>query len=294
MTSAATSSASSKSALVAGALGFAAFRLRRRLLPTWTGSPARLVEIVTAVALLTWLTELLGTLTIFYGGTVVAASLVLAALSLLLTPRTPAKSSRAGDSPAGDPGGEAENGATPRPQASPPGSGPAGRTAMSLVAFAVVAAVVFSWAITTKHALDRGIFNFDSLWYHMPFSVDMVQSHSLTGMWHAETVFTNWFYPQNSELLHAVGIALTERDTLSLFLNFGWLGVAFLAAWCVGRPYGRGQLGVVAVAILLECHTLIVREPGAAKNDLMAAALLLAAVAILVEAWSRTRAPRPV
>ncbi|HEX3240700.1 MAG TPA: hypothetical protein VHR18_11280 [Solirubrobacterales bacterium] len=152
---------------------------------------------------------------------------------------------------------------------------------------AVVALVVFSWAITTKHALDRGIFNFDSLWYHQPFSADMVQSHSLTGMWHVETVFTNWFYPQNSELLHAVGIALTERDTLSLFLNFGWLGVAFLAAWCVGRPYGRGPLGVVAVAILLECHTLVVREPGAAKNDLMAAALLLAAIAILVELWNR-------
>ncbi len=276
-----------KVAVVAGSLGFAAYRARQRFMPSWTGSPARLVEIVIAIALLTWISELLGTLTIFYGGTVVATSLVLAALSLLLTNRTPAQSSGASAPPVGGPGGEAENGATPRPQASPPGSGPTGRSAMSLIALAVVALVVFHWAITTKHALDRGIFNFDSLWYHMPFSADMVQSHSLTGMWHLETVFTNWFYPQNSELLHAVGIALTERDTLTLFLNFGWLGVAFLAAWCVGRPYGRGQLGVVAVAILLECHTLVVREPGAAKNDLMAAALLLAAIAILVELWSR-------
>ena len=95
----------------------------------------------------------------------------------------------------------------------------------------------------------------------MPFSADMAQSHSVTGMHHVETVFTNWFYPQNSELLHGVGILLTERDTLSLFLNFGWLAVAFLAAWCIGRPYGRGQLTVVAAAILLECHTLVVREP---------------------------------
>ncbi|MGE0067461.1 MAG: hypothetical protein AB7T48_08915, partial [Solirubrobacterales bacterium] len=283
-----------KVAIVAGSLGFAAYRIRQRLLPSWAGSPARLVEIVLAVALLTWISQLLGTLTIFYGWTLIAVSIALAALSLLLTTRTPAKSSRASVPPAGDPGGEAENGATPRPQASPPGAGPAGRNAMSLAALAVAALVVFSWAITTKHALDRGIFNFDSLWYHMPFSVDMVQSHSLTGMWHVETVFTNWFYPQNSELLHAVGIALTERDTLSLFLNFGWLGVAFLAAWCIGRPYGRGALGVVAVAILLECHTLVVREPGAAKNDLMAAALLLAAIAILVEAWNhrhRDRSP---
>jgi len=114
--------------------------------------------------------------------------------------------------------------------------------------------------------------------------VEMAHSHSVTGIHYTETVFTNWFYPQNSELLHGVGILLTGRDTLGLFLNFGWLGLAFLAAWCIGRPYGRAPLAVVAAAVILECHTLVVREPGAAKNDLMAAALLLAAIAILVNA----------
>jgi len=153
--------------------------------------------------------------------------------------------------------------------------------------WAVIGITAFTWAVTTKHALDRGIFNFDSLWYHMPFAVDMVQTHSVVGMHHVETVFTNWFYPQNSELLHGVGILLTGRDTLSLFLNFGWLAMAFLAAYCVGRPYGRGPTTTVAAAILLACHTLVVRDPGAAKNDLAAAALLLASIAILVEAWAQ-------
>ena len=60
----------------------------------------------------------------------------------------------------------------------------------------------------------------------MPFAADMVQSHSVTGLHYTETVFTNWFYPQNSELLHATGILLTHRDTLSLFLNFGFLALA--------------------------------------------------------------------
>jgi hypothetical protein len=156
----------------------------------------------------------------------------------------------------------------------------------------VIAGTVFSYAVTTKHALDRGVFNFDSLWYHLPFAVDMVQTHSTVGMHHTDTVFTNWFYPQNSELLHAVGILLTGRDTLSLFLNLGWLAVAFLAAYCVGRPYGRGAVTVIAAAILLECHTLVVRDPGAAKNDLAAAALLLASIAILIEAW-RSSVPLP-
>ncbi|HET9593235.1 MAG TPA: hypothetical protein VFP17_09995 [Solirubrobacterales bacterium] len=153
----------------------------------------------------------------------------------------------------------------------------------------VIAITVFTWAVTTKHALDRGVFNFDSLWYHLPFAVDMVQTHSVVGMHHVETVFTNWFYPQNSELLHAVGILLIGRDTLSLFMNFGWLAMAFLAAYCVGRPYGRGAVTTVAAAILLACHTLVVRDPGSAKNDLAAAALLLASIAILVEAWNVNR-----
>ena len=158
----------------------------------------------------------------------------------------------------------------------------------------VIALVVAHWGLTTDSALGRGMFNFDSLWYHMPFAADIAQSHSVTGFHHPETVFANWFYPQNSELLHADGILLAHRDTLSLFLNYGWLAIAFLAAWCIGRPYGRGHLSVVAVAILLECHILIVREPGAAKNDLAVAALLLAAIAILITAWAaRSREGEP-
>jgi hypothetical protein len=256
-------------ALVSLSLGFSAFRLRRRLLPAWEGAPARLVEVIVAVALLTWISEILGTFTLFYAGAVVAAS-VLVAVLIALSP--------GGGGGAGD--------------AAP--TGPAGQSGWQLlIMLGVIAVVVGHWAITTKHAVDRGIFNFDSLWYHLPFSADMVQSHSVTGMHHIETVFTNWFYPQNSELLHAVGILLTGRDTLSLFINFGWLAVAFLAAWCIGRPYGRGHLTVIAVAVLLECHTLVVREPGAAKNDLAAAVPVLAAIAILVNAWAAQRAAGP-
>jgi hypothetical protein len=153
--------------------------------------------------------------------------------------------------------------------------------------------VVFAhWGLTAKDALGRGIFNFDSLWYHMPFATDIAQTHSVTAFHHTETVFVNWFYPQNSELLHSVGILLTGRDTLSLFVNFGWLGIAFLAAWCIGRPFGLAPLSTVAAAIVLESNTLVVREPGAAKNDLMAAALLLAAIAILVSAWAKQKRER--
>jgi len=276
------------SLLVVGAsIGFTAYRLRRRLLPAWTGAPARLVESVTALALLIWLGELLGTFGLFYAWVLVLASVLLAILSWALLPAGPVA---AGSAPlprvlSREEGGTAGG---PRSVLDPPPPAD-GAPWLGVITIAVVALVVAHWGLTTKEALDRGIFNFDSLWYHMPFAVDMAKSHSTTGLHYVETVFTNWFYPQNSELLHATGILLTQRDTLSLFVNFGFLGLAFLAAWCIGRPYGRGHLTVVAAAILLECHTLVVREPGAAKNDLVAAALLLAAVAILVNAMHVSR-----
>jgi hypothetical protein len=266
-------------ALVVVPVGFAAFRLRQRLLPGWEGAPARLVESIVGVAIVIWLSEILGTFGLFYAGALIGAALLVAG-TVAFWPAGPVA---AGDPPP-PPVAKASSGAVP------PTAPPAGESGLALLVMAaVIAATVFSYGVTTKHALDRGIFNFDSLWYHMPFAVEMVQSHSVTGMHHTETIFTNWFYPQNSELLHAVGILLTGRDLLSLFLNFGWLTVTFLAAYCIGRPYGRGASTTVAAGILLACHTLVVRDPGAAKNDLAAAALVLASIAILVEAWAHSR-----
>lgn len=273
-------------------LGFSAVRIRQRLMPDWEGAPAHLVEGIVGVALLIWLSELLGVVNLLYAGTLVAAALLLAA-AVAFGPRVLSRGGGVGQ-PLGfsprriaavrDRGwGEKEDAAPARHPLPVP---PAGGT-LTAVAVGVVALVFAHWGLTAKDALGRGVFNFDSLWYHLPFAVEMAHSHSVTGLHYTETVFTNWFYPQNGELLHADGILLTGRDTLSLFLNFGWLALAFLAAWCIGRPYGRAPLTVVAAGILLECHTLVVREPGAAKNDLMAAALLLAAIAILVNAWIR-------
>lgn len=243
-------------------VGFVAFRLRRQLLPEWGGAPARLVESVLAVALLIWLCEMLGLLGILYASTLVIEA-------VLLVAGIAAWSVGAGRS---------EGDVAPSP---PPAS-----RGMSFVAIAAVAVVFAHWGLFLKPALDHGISNFDSLWSYMPFAARMAQSHSVIDLHFTNTAFTNldWFYPQNSELLHAVGILFTHRDTLSLFINFGWLAFAFLAAWCIGRPFGRAPLCVIAAAIVLECDTLIVRAPGAAKDDVMAAALLLAAIAIVLNA----------
>ena len=248
---------------VLAAVAFFAFRLRGRVLPAWHGAPARLAEAIFGIAFAVLLGQLLGTANLLREGAYLTGCAV-AALGAFLWLK-----------PA--PGEDRE----PDPPAVP---------ALGLwVTLGVVGLLFTHWGVETKQSLDAGIGNFDSLWYHMPFSVEMAQSGSTTGLIQTETVFLNWFYPQNSELLHSVGILLTERDFLSLFINFGWLAIALLSAWVIGRPFGRGHLTVALAAVVLECHTLVVREPGAAKNDIVAAALVLAAAALLLTWWESGR-----
>ena len=83
---------------------------------------------------------------------------------------------------------------------------------------------------------------FDTLWYHGPFAARIAEEGSVWGMHFTDPLYLNWFYPENSELHHGAGIALFGRDLFSPLVNFGWLGVALLAAWCIGRPYGVAPL----------------------------------------------------
>ena len=174
------------------------------------------------IALLIWLSEILGTFNLFYAWSLVGAAVALAvgiALASVRGGRPGGPDRVLGFSPGGSslsPSGPGE-----KQDAAPDQAPPASFSGPTIFAIAVVALVFAHWGLTTKDALDRGIFNFDSLWYHMPFAVDMVQSHSVTGLHYTDTVFTNWFYPQNSELLHAAGILLTAARHAVAVLELG-------------------------------------------------------------------------
>ncbi|MGK2932663.1 MAG: hypothetical protein ACSLFD_07830 [Solirubrobacterales bacterium] len=244
-------------AVVVLGFGFAAYRIRARIMPGYDGAPARLAEVVTGLALLVVSSELLGLVSLIQEWALVTVSALLALVAWFRI--HPAEAN---------------------PETRPPV--PPVSTAAVVLAVVVAGVVVAQWAAFTSYSLDHGVTNFDSVWYHLPFSADIFQTGSVLNFHHTETVFLNWFYPQNSELVHAAGMALTGHDYLSIFINLGWLGVALLAGWCVGRPYGRPHLTMVAAAVLLATHTLVAREPGTGKNDIVAIALILAVVAIMM------------
>ena len=72
------------------------------------------------------------------------------------------------------------------------------------------------------------------------------------------------------------------NDVLSPLMNSGWLALALLAGWCVGRPFGAGVLTLSGAATLMAAPSLVATQPGGGYDDIVGLALLLASAAILV------------
>jgi hypothetical protein len=255
-------------ALVAVPMAMGGVRLRQRLLPAWEGAPARLAEAVLAVSLLTILLQLLGAFGILLAGVLIPAALVLGLAIWFCVEMGP----RGGHN-------STQNGADKPPAPAIP----LPQMVLALLAATFVAA---HWATGLQDVWARGMLTFDTLWYHGPFAARIADTGSVWGMHFTDPLYLNWFYPQNSELLHGAGIVLFDRDLLSPFVNFGWLGVALLAGWCIGRPYGVAPLSLTAVAIAMDTGPMVPREAGTPATDTVPVAMLLAAAAILITAWA--------
>ena len=255
-------------AVIAVSMAIAGRTVRRALLPGWTGAPALLATGLLALGTLVVISELLGLAGILDGVLLTAACLLAGAGALRLEPLV-IRDAREG-------GREHQREA------------PAVSEVEIWVAVAVAALVAAQWAGPTLLALDRGIYGGDSLWYHMPFAAHIAQTGSVTELLFTDPLYLNWFYPQNSELLHADALLLLGNDFLSPLLNLAWLGLALFAAWCCGRPYGAGAPAVAAMAALMSANLLFSRQPGNANNDVVAIALFVSSVAILLNARQAT------
>jgi hypothetical protein len=248
-------------AAIAISLGFAAYRLRGRLLPGWSGPRARLAEAVLTISALLLIAELLGLVGLLNGVVLVVAALLAGAASAGLTGAAPPSEA------------EPEEPARERPDA-----------AMTLIALALAALVGAHWAIAAQVTLEIGHLNGDDLINHMPFAARFAQEGSITALNFVSPSYLVWLYPANSELLHSVGMLLFDGDLASPLLNLLWLALAFLAAWCFGSRFGAAPQALAGAALLADMPVLVQSQAGTAKNDLFALALLLAAAALLVQA----------
>ena len=247
--------------VLVAAFAISAHFLRLGLLPGWRGAPATLGAIVLGLALAIVASELLGALGLLNAPALIGVS-VLTSLGLRFSRLSP-------------PPGRA----LPTPRVGRLGLGVAAGAALLTAAH---------WAGPVLHSLDVGIYRQDSTWYHLPFAAWFAQAGSVTGLLQTDPLkLAAWYYPLNSELLHAIGMVMLGNDLLSPLINFGWMGVALLAAWCIGRPLGLAAATLLGTVVVVNSDMMLV-QAGNAPSDIVALACLLATIAILVNGQSAT------
>ncbi|CAN5559354.1 hypothetical protein BH10ACT11_BH10ACT11_07900 [soil metagenome] len=250
-------------AVIVAALYFAASRLRRALLPGYTGTPALVGTSVIGIALAIVLAEIVGT----FGAFTDVGYLIAVAAAAALSPAAASRIARAT-------GADRE----PRPPAPE-------QTGFGVPLVAICCAAVFAaWAIPTLTSIAGGMGRADTLWYHMPFANRFVQTGSTGNLDFVDPIFFAHFYPANSELLHAIPILAYGRDSLSPLLNLAFLALGFTSAWAVGRPFGVGPQALLGASCALGAQMLSDFQPGEALNDIVGVSFMLAGVAILVNA----------
>ena len=258
-------------AAVVGALAFGAYRVRALLLPAWSGAPARLVEIVLGVAALVWLSEALGTFGGFEEYAVLGTMIAVGVAAGVIAGRLRASRATAGS-------------------VAPPS--PGSWNVAKVIAVVACAALAAGWMVPTLGTFAAGMDRADSLWYHMPLAAKFVQTGYLGHIYFFDPIFLASFYPANSEVVHAVPILFFARDIVSPVMSLGWLAMALLASYCIGRPYGLGPQALVGASIALGSQSLVEFQAGEALNDITGVTFVLAAVAILVNGYAAAWAGR--
>lgn len=267
--------------VVVAALAWGSWRVRAAVLPEWSGPPARLAEIVVGLTALFAVAQLLGSVGALSRGPMLVGCLATGAAMGVIGSRItapPTTTRWVEKSVQGR-----ENDPTPRGERGGGAAGPGRVRGEEVVVAAVATAVVTAqWVTHVAVAFSRGMTHADTLWYHGPYAARFVQEGRLTELTDRADVIQAYF-PLNSQLLHAVAILPFDRDVLSPLINLGWAGLALLAGWCVGRRRDLGALSVLGVVVVLSLPMLAGTHPGQASNDVACAALLLAAVALLLE-----------
>jgi hypothetical protein len=270
--------------LLVGFAWLGATAARRRLAPGLSGLAAQLATAVLAIAGLLWSAELLGTFGWFHAGAYLLLVVVVGGgLWARLGGRWGGPSVLLGFSPLSErhsPSGLCEK------QDAAASEGPPHRPSRAtLVALAIAAVAVVHFGFETKSQLSTGMTGFDSTWYHGPFAAGFFQSGDTWDLHFIAPQFLAWFYPANSEVLHAVGMQAFDRDILSPLLNLGWFVGCLVAGWCVGRAYKVAPLSLALTAVALSLPALS-DQAGEARNDIVGIFFLLAAVALALNAWS--------
>ena len=242
--------------VVLTALGWGALRVRRRVVPEWVGALARTAEVTIAVSAAIVTSQLLALGHLLRPLPTLAALLVAATAMAALGSARPAPTATA---------------AAPR----------SSRLTVGLT-IAAGAALVAQWAAHTAVALDAGMSQLDTLYYHGPYSARFLQEATIGDLAGLGTSGSR-LYPLDTELLHTLVAMPFGTDLLSPLVNLALLAVLGVAAWAIGQPRGLGAVSLLGALVVASFPAFVATQAGQASSDLAAAAFLLSSVAMLVD-----------
>jgi hypothetical protein len=263
-------------------VGLAAHTWRRRLLPGWSGPEALLAEIVMAGTVVLLAAEALGLVWLLRLWALVPVLAAVGTVGYYVGCRGPGTAKPDGRS------APAEGAVDVGEYRPPPVKLPAAMAAV--VAVGLLAA---DWSSRTVDSLHHGMTSTDTLWYHLPFAARFAQQGTVVPLHYVDSEAVTVFFPASSELVHALGIEFLGSDLLSPLINLGWVALALLAAWCIGRPFGVAPASLTGVVMLLVTPGLVATQPGGGYDDIVGLALVLACAALLVTASCRGGPTRP-
>jgi hypothetical protein len=258
------------------AIAFAALRLTGRLVPGWSGSARWLAVSIAAAGVGASAALLLGSFGLLTGRIYLLLLFLIAAVAWRWAEMIPA----AADSPGEDP--------APAGEIVPAGKGVRTSVALTAAGLGIASLVVGLFAVEVWQKLGTGMTGFDSTWYHGPFAAGFAASGDTFSLHFLAPQFLSWFYPQNSELFHSLGVLGFGNDLLSPLINLGWLAGCLVAAWAIGRPYGAAPVSLAGVALVLGSAAMA-DQAGEARNDIVGVFFVLASLAILLNGSSGGR-----
>lgn len=244
--------------------------IRARWLPDATGGTGLLADAVVVLAVVLGVCELLGAAGRFRAWSVISGCVLAGSAMIAVAGRVPAPA---------EPEARREPVAIERPYYD---------RRVRAVTIVVVAITVIIWLRRAARG-SGGILDFDSLNYHLPFAARFLQTGHTLGFHYITPGLETPFDPANSELLVAFFMLPFHRDVVAPVLNIAWMALAFLAAWCIGRPRGVGDLTLVGACLVIASPLMVEHDAGSASNDIVMLALLLTTFAFLVEARGRPR-----
>ena len=246
-------------------LMLAAVEVRRSLMPRWSGSMARLTEAVLVLTMAVLVPQVLSIVHWFRIWPMLVANFLLASAMVLWSRRhrgSPMQESTA----------------------------PTERVEVAIGGLAA-AIVLGQWAVRVAEVVNTGLpQNVDTYYYHLPFAARYLQDSSVFSVHFVQPDPYVAYLPGNGSVVHALLMLPFDRAWLFPFVNIGFAALTLLAAWCIGKPWGRPGATLTAAAVVLGTPILVFYQPGDATNDTMILFALLAAIAFVVHGDDQPRA----